>query len=132
MSNDLGNNGGSRWPITVGNNVGDDVGDDVGDGDDGGNNAGNNASEGDGGDAVREGGGAPGRGHGGGGSGDGSGSRGCGDCRGGGCILLGLLSFYCEDIFVLYFYVWGELQFHTSPHTLVTLEVCRRTFGWGR
>ncbi len=26
----------------------------------------------------------------------------------------------------------GNWQGHTSPHTLVTLEVCRHTFGWGR
>ncbi len=25
----------------------------------------------------------------------------------------------------------GNRQDHISPHTLVTLEVCRRTFGWG-
>jgi hypothetical protein len=26
----------------------------------------------------------------------------------------------------------GNWQGHISPHTLVTLEVCRYTFGWGR
>ncbi len=26
----------------------------------------------------------------------------------------------------------GNWRGHTSPHTLVTLEVCRHTFGWGR
>jgi hypothetical protein len=26
----------------------------------------------------------------------------------------------------------GNRQGHTPPHTLITLEVCRRTFGWGR
>jgi hypothetical protein len=26
----------------------------------------------------------------------------------------------------------GNWQGHTSPKTLVTLEVCRRTFGWGQ
>ncbi len=36
VSNDLGNNGGSRWQTTTGNNVGDDVSNDVGNGDDGG------------------------------------------------------------------------------------------------
>ncbi len=58
VSDDLGDDGGSRWRMTAGNNVGDDVGDvDDGDngGNDGGNDAGNNAGEGDGGDAGREG-----------------------------------------------------------------------------
>jgi hypothetical protein len=34
VSNDLGNDGGSRWQTKVGDNVGDDMGNDVGDGDD--------------------------------------------------------------------------------------------------
>ncbi len=48
VSGDLGNDGGSRQRITVGDDVGDDVGNDVGDRDDGGNNAGNDASKRDG------------------------------------------------------------------------------------
>jgi hypothetical protein len=103
VSNDLGDNGGSQWRRTVENNLGDDRGDDVGDRDDGGNNAGNNAGKSDDGDAGSEGGGAPGGGRGSGGGGGG------GNSSGGGCILQGLFAFYCEDIFVWYFYVWGEL-----------------------
>jgi hypothetical protein len=64
-------------------------------------------------------GGAPGGGCGGGGS----------NCSGNSCILLRLFPFYCEDIFLWCFHVLGEG--HTPPHTLVMLEVCRRTFGWG-
>jgi hypothetical protein len=26
----------------------------------------------------------------------------------------------------------GNWQGHTSPHTIITLEVCRHTIGWGR
>jgi hypothetical protein len=29
-----------------------------------------------------------------------------------------------------FFMCGGNWQGHTSPHTLITLEVCRRTFGW--
>ncbi len=60
VSNDLGDDGGSRRRTTAGDDVGDDVGDvDDGDdgGDDGGDDAGDNAGEGDGGDAGGEGGG---------------------------------------------------------------------------
>ncbi len=95
MSDDLGNDGGSRWRTTAGDDVGDNVGDvDDGDdgGDDGGDDAGDDASEGDGGDAGREGGGAPGGGHG--------GSGGGGDGGGGGCILQGLLLFIVKIFFV--------------------------------
>ncbi len=52
VSNDLGNDGGSRQQMTAGNNVGDDVGN-VGNRD----NGGNNTSKGGGGDAGKEGGG---------------------------------------------------------------------------
>jgi hypothetical protein len=115
VSDDLGDNGGSRWRMTAGDNVGDDVGDDVGNGDDGGNDIGNDTNEGDGGDTGREEGGAPGGGYGGGGGG---GSGGGGDCVGGGCILLGSFPFYCEDNFVWYFYVWGELaRSHLPSHS---------------
>jgi hypothetical protein len=31
-----------------------------------------------------------------------------------------------------FFMCGGSWQGHTSPHTFVTLEVCRRTFGWGQ
>jgi hypothetical protein len=82
-----------------------DVGDDIGNGDDGGDDAGDNAGEGDGGDAGREGGG--------------------GSWRRTwrwrqrrrrqqqrrqqqGLHIAGVVAFYCEDIFVWYFYdVWG-------------------------
>ncbi len=56
VSDDLGNDGGSRRWTTVGKDMGDDVGNDVGNGDDGSDSAGNDASEGDGGDASGEGG----------------------------------------------------------------------------
>jgi hypothetical protein len=107
VSDDLGNDGGSQQRTTAGNNVGNDVGD-VDDRDNGGN-ASNNAGKGDGGDASGERGGAPGRGHDGGSS----------DSGGGGCILQGLLLFYCEDIFVWCFYdLWGELlRSHLPSHS---------------
>ncbi len=111
-----------------GNNVGDDLVDDVGNRDNGGDDAGNNASKGDGRDVGKEGGGAPGKGRSG---GSGSSSGGGDNCGGGGCILLESFPFYCEDIFGWYFYVWGNWQGHTSPHTLVTLEICRRFFWMG-
>jgi hypothetical protein len=108
--------------------MGDDVGDDVGDGDDGGDYAGNYAGEGDGGNAGGEGGGAPGGGRDGGGGGGGSGGGG-----GGGCILQGSLLFIVKIFLCGIFMVCGGNWLgHTSPHTLVTLEVCSRTFGWGR
>jgi hypothetical protein len=108
--------------------VGDDVGDDVGDGNDGGNNAGNNPGEGDGGDAGGE----------------------------GGRVLLAedavvvaaaapataaAAAAYCRDrcFFVVKIFLCGIFMMcggnwrgHISPHTIVMLEVCRRTFGWGR
>ncbi len=56
VSDDFGNNGGSRWLTTVDDDVGDDMGDDVGNRNNAGNNAGDNANKGDGGDAGREGG----------------------------------------------------------------------------
>ncbi len=33
---------------------------------------------------------------------------------------------------VQFFMCGGNWQGHTSPHTLVMLEVCRHTFGWGQ
>jgi hypothetical protein len=46
----------------------------------------------------------------GGGGGSGGGSSGNGNGGGSGCIFQGLYAFYCEDIFVWYFYdVWGGL-----------------------
>ncbi len=131
VSDDLGDNGGSRRRTTAGDDVGDDAGDDVGDGEDGGDDAGDNAGEGDGGDA----GGDAGR-EGGGGSWRRTRRRQRRRRRRRRRLhIAGVIAFYCEDIFVWYFYhVWGggNWQGHTSPHTLVTLEVCRRTFGWGR
>jgi hypothetical protein len=51
----------------------------------------------------------------------------------GGCILQGLLHFIMKIFLCGIFMMWGgNWQGHISPHTLVTLEVCRRTFGWGR
>jgi hypothetical protein len=92
--------------------------DDVGNGDNGGNNAindpGNNAGKGMVGTPVGWGAGAPGSGSGGGGGG------GCGDGGGGGggCILQMSFAFYCEDNFVCYFYVWGELvRLHLPSHS---------------
>jgi hypothetical protein len=73
------------------------------------------------------GGGAPGGGcgsRGGGGSGDGS----IGGCRLQGSLLFIVKIFLC-GIFMM---CGGNWQGHTSPHLLVTLEVCRCTFGWGR
>ncbi len=109
MSNDLGDDGGSRRRTTAGDNVGDDVGN-VGDGDNGGNDAGNNAGKRDGRDAGGE--------------------------RGGGfwqrtrrqrrrqrrrrrLPIAGVVAFYCEDIFVWYFYdVWGEsARSHLPSHS---------------
>jgi hypothetical protein len=118
VSNDLGDNSGSQWRTTAGNDMGDDVDDDVGDGDDGGKEAGNNSGKGDGGDAGGEGGGASGGGHGGGGGGSGNGG-------GGGCILQGSLLFIVK-IFLcgIFMMCGGNWQGHTSPHTLVMLEVC--------
>ncbi len=129
VSDDLGNDGGSRRQTMAGDDMGDDAGNDVGDGDDGGDNAGNNAGKGDGGDAGEEGGGGSWRRtrwrrrrqrqrqrwrrrlH-----------------------IAGVVAFYCEDIFFCGIFIMcgGSWRGHTSPHTLVTLEVCRRTFGWGR
>jgi hypothetical protein len=31
-----------------------------------------------------------------------------------------------------FFMCGGNWQGHTAPHTLITLEVCRHTFGWGQ
>ncbi len=75
------------------------------------------------------GGGVPDKGHGVGGS------SGSGDGGGGGCILQGLFGCYSENIFMRYnfFMCGGNWQSHTPPHTLVTLEVCRRrTLEWGQ
>jgi hypothetical protein len=72
--------------------------------------------------ARRGGGGAPGRGRGSGGSGDGSGS---GNGSGGGCLLQGSLIFIVK-IFLcgIFMMCGGNWRGHTSPHTLVMLEVC--------
>jgi hypothetical protein len=108
--------------------LGDDVGDDVGDGDDGGNNAGDNAGKGDGRDAGREGGGgllaedavaavAAAA----------TAAATAAYCRG--CMLFIVKILFLCGIFMM---CGGNGQGHTSPHTLVMLDVCRRTFGWGR
>ncbi len=62
-------------------------------------------------------GGGGGRGSGSGGSGNGGG--GTDGSGGGGCILQGSFAFYCEDIFVWYFYdVWGEsARSHLPSHS---------------
>jgi hypothetical protein len=108
--------------------MGDDVGDDVGNRDDGSNNAGDDAGKGDGGDAGREGGGgilaedpatvAA--------AAASTAAAAAAYCRG--CMLFIVQIFLC-GIFMM---CVGNRGGHTSPHTLVTLEVCRRTFGWGR
>ncbi len=116
VSNDLGDDHGSQRQMTASNDVGDDVGDDVGNGDNGDKDAGNNAGKGDGGDAVGRGRGAPGGERGGGGNGGGSGGGSNGS--GGGCIMQGSFAFYCKDIFVWYFYVWGGIGKVTPPLTL--------------
>jgi hypothetical protein len=111
VSNDLGDDGGSQWRMMAGNDVGDDVGNDVGNGDDDGNYAGNDASEGDGGDTGgEEGGGAPGGGRVGGSGGSGWWRR---------LHIAGVVDFYCEDIFVWYFYdMWEELaRSHLPSHS---------------
>jgi hypothetical protein len=41
------------------------------------------------------------------------------------CLLFNVKIFLCGILF------GRNWQGHTSPHTLVTFEVCRRTFGWG-
>jgi hypothetical protein len=131
VSNDLGNNGGSRRLMTVGNDMGDDVGNDVGNGDDGGNNACDDAGEGDGRDAGREGGGgllvedaavaaaaaATAA----------AAVAAAAYCR-------GRMLFIVEILFLcaIFMMCGGNRRGHTSPHTFVMLEVCRRTFGWGR
>ncbi len=121
VSNDLGYNGGSRRRTTAGDDMGDDVGDDVGDGDNGGNNGSNNAGKGDGwGGLLAE---------------DAAAAAAAAAtaavvaayCRGRMLFIVKIL-FLC-GIFMM---CGGDWQGHTSPHTLVTLEVCRRTFGWGR
>jgi hypothetical protein len=105
VSNDLGDNGGSRQWTTAGNNVGDDAGNDVGDGNDGGNNAGNNTGKRDGRDTSGEGGGA----HGG----------GCGDGGGGGCILQGLLLLIVKIFLcVVFLSCVGGIDEVTPPLTL--------------
>jgi hypothetical protein len=47
-------------------------------------------------------------------------------CRG--CLLFIVKIFLC-GIFMMW---GGNRRGHTSPHTLVMLEVCRHTFGWER
>jgi hypothetical protein len=123
VSNYLGDDGEIRQRKTVGDNVGDDVGNDVGDRDDGVNVTSNNADivagKGDGGDTRGEVGGAPGGGCSGGSSGGSDGGGGGGGSSSGSCILQGSFAFYCEDIFVWYFFdVWGELaRSHLPSHS---------------
>jgi hypothetical protein len=112
VSDDLGNDGGSRWQMMAGDNVGDDVGNDMGDGDNGCNNAGNDTNKGDGRDTGREGGGATG--------GEcssfgGSSSRG-GDGGGGGLLFI-------VKIFLLVFLGFGKV---IPP---LTLSLCLRHVG---
>ncbi len=109
--------------MTVGNNVGDVVGDDVGNGADGGNNASNDTSKGDGGD-------------------DGGEGLLAEDAAvaAAAATTAAAAAAYCWGCFLFIvkkfmygtFMCGGNWQGHTSPHTLITLEVCRRTFGWGR
>jgi hypothetical protein len=94
--------------MMAGNNVGEDVGNDVHDGDNGGNDAGDNTGKGD---------------------------------EGGGVLLVedtavaaaAAAALYCRGrlLFIVKIFLCGifmmcggNLQGHTSPHTLVTLEVC--------
>ncbi len=114
----------------MGDNVGDNMGNDVGNRDDGGNNMGTDPSKGNGGDTGREAGGgllvedavvaaaaaaavAA------------TAAAGAAYCWG--CFLF-IVKIYLCGIFMCE----GNWQGHASPHTLVTLEVCRHTFGWGR
>jgi hypothetical protein len=129
VNDDLGKDGGSQQRTMAGNNVGDDLGDDVGDGDDGIDNAGDNAGEGDGGDISEEGGGrllaedvaaaaavAAAT----------AAAAAAAYCRG--CLPFIVKIF----LFGIYMMCGGNWRGHTSPHTLVTLEVCWHTFGWGQ
>jgi hypothetical protein len=128
VSDDLGHDGRSQWQTRAGDNMGDDVGDDVGDGGDGSNDAGNDAGEGDGGDASREGGGLLAK--------DmavvaaaalaaAMAAAVAAYCKG---LLLFIVKIFLCGIFMM---CGGNWQGHTSPHTLVMLEVCRHTFRWG-
>ncbi len=132
MINDLGDDGGSQWQTMVGNNVGDHVGDDVGDRDDGSNNAsnnaGSNAGKGDGRDAGGEGGGL-------------LAATAAAAAATAAAAVTAVAAAYCRGclLFIVNIFVCGIFMMcggiqrgHTSPHTLVTLEVCRHTFGWGR
>jgi hypothetical protein len=112
-----------------GDNVGDDANDDVGNKDHGSNNAGNDGCKGDGRDASRKrGGGLPAE--------DAVAAAAAvvavamvaaaAYCRG--CLLFIVKMFLC-GIFTI---CGGDWRGHTFTHTLVTLEVCRRTFGCGR
>ncbi len=66
------------------------------------------------------------------GGGLGGGSCGSGNVGGGKCILQGLFAFIVKIFLCSIFIIGGgNRQGHTSPHTLVMLEVCRQTFGWG-
>jgi hypothetical protein len=108
----------------AGNNVGDDVDNDVGNKDDGGDDATDNAGKGDDGDAGKEGGGLLVE--------DAAAVAAeatavvVAYCRG--CMLFIVKIFLC-GIFMM---CGGNRQGHTSPHTLVMLEVRGGTFGWGR
>jgi hypothetical protein len=97
--------------------VGDDVANDVGDGDDCGNNAGNNTGKGDWGGRRQGGGGGSWR-----------------RTRQRRLLhIAGVVRFFIAKILLcgIFMMSGGNWQGHTSPHTLVTLEVCKHTFGWG-
>ncbi len=107
----------------MGNNVGDDVGDDVGNKDIGGDNASNDASKGDGGDTRMKWGGLLAE----------EGAVAAATAAAAATYCWGCF-FYIVKIFFWceIFKCGGNWRDHTSPHTIVTLGVCRHTFGWGR
>jgi hypothetical protein len=96
--------------MTAGNHVGDDVGNDVGNGNNGGNDAGDNAKEGDGGDTGGEGGGGSWRR-------TWRRRRQQRQRRRQQLHIAGVIAFYCEDIFVWYFYDVGGIGEVTPPLT---------------
>ncbi len=113
--------------MTAGDGVGGDAGNDARDWDNGHNHTSNNASKGDGTDTGREGGGllaenpaalvvAPAAV---------AAVEAAAYCRG---RLLFIVKIFLYGIFMM---CGGNWRGHTSPHTLIMLEVCRRTFGWG-
>jgi hypothetical protein len=93
------------------------VGNDVGDRDNGSNNTSGNAGKGDGRNANREGGGLLAKK-----AAAAVAAAAASYCRG--CLLFIVKIFLCGI-----FMCGGNWQGHTSPHTLVTLEVCRGTLG---